>query len=158
MIVPSTLAPHDWHFDGEINHDLYAEIIGLDEPSSSIFSFGGRSSSPKSKSRSRSPPGSSLLAASPSLTTTRQEVGIPRAPSYAESEASNQVVDGAQWLKGTYEVKRTMMFVYNPNPNGGVVVLDERPSGSVPGLGLYQVEFSSDVVSFPLSAVKLIAS
>ena len=56
--LPQTLATHDWHPEGTIRHDLYAEIEGIP---SSHFSFFHRAQSPaggkrsKSKSRHQSP-------------------------------------------------------------------------------------------------------
>jgi hypothetical protein len=37
LILPSTLAAHDWHHNGKITHDLFAELDGIPEPSSPGF-------------------------------------------------------------------------------------------------------------------------
>jgi hypothetical protein len=37
LILPSTLASHDWHHNGKITHDLFAELDGIPEPSSPGF-------------------------------------------------------------------------------------------------------------------------
>ena len=156
IIIPSTLAPHDWHHNGDIRHRLYGEIEGIPDSSSSssaLFSVrphatsaNGRrfSATVKARSRSGSPhPNSPLLT--PDITTssmviTRQEAGLPQAPAYEESP------DG-DWLKGSYEAERTIMLFYNPDPAGGVTQLDERATGHIPGLGGYELRLLSNVVS-----------
>lgn len=51
------------------------------------------------------------------------------------------------WLKGRYEGKRSLMVIHE-NPGGGAIDLDLRGEGAVPGLGVYNLRFTSDVVSF----------
>ncbi len=68
MILPGNLAPHDWHVNGKISHDLYAEIEGVADPaapssSGGLFSFRSRPSQSRTRSgektsRSRSRAGS----------------------------------------------------------------------------------------------------
>ncbi len=153
LIIPSTLAPHDWHYNGSISHDLYAEVVGIEDQSSyGLFNFSKQNrkgkSPAQSRSRSRSPAPShtSMMNNVASLSITRQEISIPQTPSYTQSEAVNESQEDT-WLKGVFDAQRTMMFVYNPNPNGGIVPLDERCTGDVSGLGVYDIKFSSDVVS-----------
>ncbi len=74
------------------------------------------------------------------MSITRQEAGLPQAPPYEEPS-------GDEWLKGSYEVERTIMLIYNPHPTGGVTELDEGASGFAPGLGMYELRMMSDVVS-----------
>jgi hypothetical protein len=61
--LPQTLATHDWHPEGKIRHELYAEIEGIP---ASHFSFFHRTQSPshrnKSKSRHQSPSASTTVS------------------------------------------------------------------------------------------------
>ncbi|GFZ44359.1 hypothetical protein JCM24511_02081 [Saitozyma sp. JCM 24511] len=181
LILPSTLAAHDWHHNGKITHHLYAELEGLPEPfSPGLFRFrtsaaggsissnhgsitSGRVTPATSASRSRSPsplpsprwlsaeaspPMSPILLATAGLSITRQEPVLPQVPSYEESEAEargmgKQVDDS--WIRGSYETKRTLMVMHNPNPHGAPSDLDERQSGFAPGFGVYDLKIFSDV-------------
>jgi hypothetical protein len=112
--VPSNLAPHDWHHNGKVTQELFAEVEGQPVSTSSFSLFGGgrsgrsRSSastnrgsatpgylSPRSPASSGSPPGSPLalspmLSAAASLSITRQEIPeLPRVPSYEQSQLDN---------------------------------------------------------------------
>jgi len=86
------------------------------------------------------------IAAAQSLSITRQEAPVlPRAPSYDDSMGK---LDGEKdWITGTHYTKRNCMVVYNPNPTGGISELQERGSGYVDGLGIWELEMLSDVVS-----------
>ena len=115
LIVPSSLAPHDWHYNGKVSHELFAEIEGQPASVSSFSLFGsGRSNqrsrssassnrgsatpgylSPRSPALSLSPPSSPIslspmLSATASLSITRQEaVGFPLVPTYEQSQLDN---------------------------------------------------------------------
>lgn len=76
IIIPSNLAPHDWHTNGKIIHDLYAELEGLPEPefmrtssSTSLFTMRKGKKSPSAHgSRSSSPaPRGRPLSTNPSM-------------------------------------------------------------------------------------------
>jgi hypothetical protein len=112
LIVPSSLAPHDWHHNGKVTQELFAEVEGQPASTSSFSLFGGsrsgqrsRSSastnrgsatpgymSPRSPALSSSPPNSPLalspmLSATASLSITRQEeIELPSVPSYEQSQ------------------------------------------------------------------------
>lgn len=195
IIIPSTLAPHDWHHNARLNHFLWAELEGLPEPqavcSSSPFSFSffrrgsaapqqnsqhpptpkslSPTQSPRSfamsltgsnsgSSRSPSPiPGGlsqalnpGLLTSAASMTVTRQEALIPKAPTYDESEAvakgksSQSEDDISSWLVGTYKTERRVMLIYNPHPHGGVSELDVRLNGFAEGVGPWDMRMVSD--------------
>ena len=73
---------------------------------------------------------------------TRQEASLPQAPPYTDVEAPLD-----DWIQGKYEASRTVMLVYNPNPSGGTVNLDERSTGFVAGVGMYEITLKSDIVS-----------
>ncbi len=137
LILPTILAPHDWHHNGRISHDLHAEIEG--RPESSGF-FGGSSKSSRSSSPS---PRDSRLKSAP-LSITRQETFLPKAPPYTECDEDQSHDD---WLKGTVKARRTVLTIYNPNPSGGVNSVNDRVADDVPSLGMYEVDFISDVVS-----------
>ncbi|ORY31277.1 hypothetical protein BCR39DRAFT_527254 [Naematelia encephala] len=166
LILPATLAPHDWHGNGVVIHHLHAKVEGLPNPAKtvanqSIFSSFGRSKSPavsrrgsrttsssRSRSRIRSRPASpgvdeatsSLAAGTASIVITDKVKSLPQVPPYQGPNDQN-----SDWLLGSYEVKRSIMLIYNPNPTGGVNELDERTSGQVAGLGVYDLKLSSDV-------------
>lgn len=102
-----------------------------------------------------SPPDSPLASSPPSndfypnytksISITRQVPPLlPRAPSYDASEAE---AGEAEWLSGTLRTKRNCMIVYNPSPTGGVNELSERMSGYIGGLGVWELQMVSDVVS-----------
>jgi hypothetical protein len=91
-----------------------------------------------------------MLTAAGSLSITRQDPFLPQAPSYEQSEADaqgKQAVVSEDWIRGTYAAKRNLMVLHNPNQNGGHSDLDERQSGFVPGIGVYDLKLFSDVVS-----------
>jgi hypothetical protein len=145
LIIPSNLAPHDWHHNGTIRHAIFAEVVGLPEPPKEPRkTFKTRSSasgnrSPSSRSRSNSP------APSPSIDATilsraanlvlNDDEAPPYEPVYVE-----------EWLKGTVSIRRTVMILYNPHPTGGVSDLDERLSGFVEGIGPWELTMFADVV------------
>lgn len=153
LILPATLAAHDWHRDGEVSHDLFAELEGLPDTrqtSSSILSNLGRSRH-QSRSRSRHPSRAGSRAGSPRRESEQLHEdlarvsisGLPRAPPYERHESTG--LD--DWLTGSYDTKRTLMLIYNPDPSGGVTELDERISGFASGLGMYELRATSPVVS-----------
>lgn len=72
-----------------------------------------------------------------SMSITRQEL-FPRAPAY---EAKGD----PEWLIGNVSAKRSIMLMYNPDPNGGVTDYDDCANGYAPGLGIWNARFSSDV-------------
>ncbi len=134
LIIPSDLAPHDWHPNGRVTHDLRAEIEGLDHSSSSSLNPSmTRFSSPCSPTRSVSP---SNLSSTSSLSATRQQSPLPSLPAYPE----------APWLRKTYQTTRSMMFAYNPHPTGGYSVLEASHPGSASGLGPYDIRLVSAIV------------
>lgn len=49
-------------------------------------------------------------------------------------------------LKGRFEGKRSLMVIHEL-PGGGTADLDLRGEGGVSGLGVYNLRFTSDVVS-----------
>lgn len=73
---------------------------------------------------------------------------IPQPPGYEEQSSSATSV---QWLEGTHTAERTIRLQYNPDPMGGVNTLDEKQSGTTPGLGAYDLRLFSDVVSCGLA-------
>lgn len=162
-MIPSNLAPHDWHTNGSIKHRIYALVEGLPTPASSSKSksFPFKHKSPAaSRSRSRTPRGhgsrshsrSNSPAPSPplnldvitaKLSLDGSQTSLPVLPAYQDLEQEDD------WLYGTYEAKRTSMLVYNPKPQGGVAELDDRSNGFVPGLGVWDTRFFSDSVRPP---------
>lgn len=46
-------------------------------------------------------------------------------------------------------MERSVVLIHNPNPTGGVNKLDLRERGAVPGLGVWEMNFTADVVSLP---------
>ena len=163
ILIPSNLAPHDWHTNGSIEHKIYAEVEGLPippaattSPKSVSFPFKQRSPvasrspsrSPHShgsrnQSRSTSPapaPPLNLDVITAALSLDEPQTSFPVLPAYQDLEQDDD------WLYGTYEAKRTSMLVYNPKPQGGVTELDERSNGFVPGLGIWETRLFSDAV------------
>ena len=100
----------------------------------------GTHSHSHSRSRSGSPTWTPHLTAP--LSITRQEVALPQAPSYDESVRNED-----DWLKGTFDGMRTIMLFYNPDPECGIIALNERATGVAAGLGTSKVDYISDVVS-----------
>jgi hypothetical protein len=73
--LPSTLATHDWHPEGTIRQELYAEIEGIP---TSHFSFFHRAQSPSARSASKSrrhqsPAASASASRHQSPTSTREQ-------------------------------------------------------------------------------------
>jgi hypothetical protein len=109
-------------------------------------------------SRSTSPAGSPVLGTLgpqalllDDLSTTRQEAGLPKVPSYYESQEDEQVmVLGKEWIKGLHSRTRAIMIMHNPSPSNSFSDLDLRQRDYAPGLGIYELRISSDVVSLPL--------
>ena len=74
--------------------------------------------SPSFRSRSGSPPpepsiNPNLSIDAGCMSVRRQEASLPQAPPYEKST-------GDEWLKGSYNIERTIMLVYNLHPTGGV--------------------------------------
>ncbi|ORY26977.1 hypothetical protein BCR39DRAFT_539659 [Naematelia encephala] len=143
LILPSTLAPHDWHPGARVKHILYGEVEGIPDVSfASNFlrrtSFASTSSTP-SRSRSNSPP---LFSPGASLSILRQDVALPQPPTYNYSEYGT---DDVEWLRGTAYGERTIMLLFNPDPAGGVSSLDMRVNGGAEGIGPFDIRFLSDV-------------
>lgn len=183
--LPRTLASHDWHPEGTIRHDLYAEIEGIPTSYFSFFrSNSPASSSRKSKSQSRhqSPSSSRQTSRPPSRTQSpargensflssiqtrepptisliQQVNTLPPVPSYEQSEyeTSHPHKEGQDgtWLEGNFRVVRIVKLVYNPHPTGGINSLEERAGGEVPGIGGYDLMFRAPVVSLSLVRVLL---
>lgn len=78
-----------------------------------------------------------------SMSITRQEL-YPQAPAYEETDRKETE---PEWLHGTVSAKRSIMLMYNPDPNGGVTEFDDCPNGYAPGLGIWNARYRSDVVS-----------
>jgi hypothetical protein len=144
LILPSTLAPHDWHPNDGISHDLCAVVEGISDPAAphSARLFSGRSfhctaavfpqtrrtpGLPHPNAHPRLVINPALVTSAHSLSVTRQN--LPVAPAYSESQVANAVDgnagDGTDWLRGTYQKKRSGPVFYIPNPSGGVNTLDD---------------------------------
>lgn len=139
--IPRSLAAHDWHPEGRVVHTIFAEVEG-EAPRGRR-----RAASPRrtfTASTSATPAGSRSNSPSPLSTPAVTE----RPPEYAFDQGPEREKDRerTQWLKGRYEGKRSLMVVHE-NPGGGVMDLDMRGEGAVPGLGVYNLRFTSDVVS-----------
>lgn len=66
--IPNTLAPHDWHPEGIVRHDLFAQIEGIP---TSHFSFFHRAQTPSRRSASRHQSPSTSRHQSPSAGPSR---------------------------------------------------------------------------------------
>lgn len=177
IILPATLAPHDYHHDGKVTHEIVAEVEGIPMPTS-LFSFRKnsragapqRSPSPRGTVRSglsRSPsPSSPPLAVTPpsteatfrrrpsahlttqNMSMIRQDASLPLAPSYEQSQADTHGPNSSNnWVRGTIRTRRHVGLFHNPSRTNEPTQLDERSSGFVPGLGMYDFHVSSGVVS-----------
>jgi hypothetical protein len=89
------------------------------------------------------------------ITRTESSVIGGRAPAYKLGEKTSPPVGEhvsrqARDLAGdisTVGTERIVIFVYNPNPRGGITTLEDRSAGNAPGVGVYRLEMLSDVVS-----------
>lgn len=162
IILPTTLAPHDWHHNGKITHEIVAEVEGEPVPQS-MFGFRRGSQSPSGSSTPRSTPRSfasrspsplsspdasprlSPLGSSHNLNMIRQESAFPQTPTYEQSQADAHASDA--WIKGTLSTRRPVVIFYNPSRTNDHSALDERSAGFLPGLGMYEFQVISDVVS-----------
>jgi hypothetical protein len=168
LLLPPKLAPQNWVPGANISHDLYAELEGVPEPTTtspffrtlslSSFSSGKTPTSSRLPSRSPSPTGSpsssNAALGSASMSITRQEGAyIPQAPSYDESQAvytgkslQSGSTEDDRWITGTHDTHRTIMIVFNPHPTGQVSSLDEQVTGFTEGVGVYKWRMSADEV------------
>lgn len=143
---PAAAAPPQALAGALASLDLSAS--GLAVPSATTRS----ATSPTSTSQNPSPPSPRTpngtnpahQVASYSLSTTQHEVPfLPQTPAYTD-------VPGAQpaetpWIHGTLRAKRNIMLVYNPSLSGSTNELDESANGYVQGLGVWELNMSSDV-------------
>lgn len=170
LILPSSFAPHDWHHNGSITQELFAELEGRPEPPKSMSGFNifnltskrdKASISSRTPSRSPSPTSvrnsprslSPILGAVDSMSITRQaESALPVVPSYDESQAdpagrgANEVTD--DWVVGLHQASRNIQVTHNPNPTGNFSDIDLSQQGFVDELGIWELKIMSDVVSF----------
>jgi hypothetical protein len=164
IILPSTLASHDWHKNGRVSHMLYAEVEGEPHTGNLIsnmmgsFSSGRRSSSSSDRDkprslRSRSPSPLSTSSTSPrlspenALSITRQEAFLPQAPTYSESQEEAGSSTGIPWVRGTHKASEPISVLHNPSKMNTHNDLDMRQSDYAPGLGIYELKVFSDIVS-----------
>jgi hypothetical protein len=117
-------------------------------PTRSLSPLGSRSSSPAGSPVSGALGPQALLLGD--LSTTRQEAGLPKVPGYYESEEDKKLETGMEWLKGTHSRTRAIMIMHNPSTTNSFSDLDLRQRDYAPGLGIYELRISSDVVSLPL--------
>jgi hypothetical protein len=116
-----------------------SSIFSFRRPSASTARKAPRSPGPGSRSRSGSPRHEVGLN-STALSVTRKEASLPQAPPYEEGS-------GDDWLKGSVYIDRTVTNIYNPSPSGwGSSELDERVTGELAGIALYNLRMYSDVV------------
>jgi hypothetical protein len=135
LSIPRTLAAHDWHTEGKVVHNLFAEVEG---------------ESPRGRRRAASPRRafSSDTSALPSRASS--PTGSPlgeKPPEYVDEKPER-----VPMLKGRFEGKRTLMVIHEL-PGGGSADLDLRGEGGVSGLGVYNLRFTSDVVSLFLDGL-----
>lgn len=89
--LPQTLAPHDWHPEGTIRHDLYAEIEGIPTSHFSFF----RSNSPagpggRRSSRHQSPSTSNVTSKHASPAASRAQSPARGEYSYLSSSTTTE--------------------------------------------------------------------
>ncbi|ORY32185.1 hypothetical protein BCR39DRAFT_524504 [Naematelia encephala] len=143
LILPSTLAPRDWHRNGRVANTLYAEVEG--QP----IAVGSHRVSPeppvRTRSRSNSPPSLErlVLSASSLLSMVKKETVVPQPPAYDPTNESSDPTD--HWLRGTHTAERIIRLIHNPDLSGGITVLNEQSNGDTPGLGHYEILLFSDI-------------
>jgi hypothetical protein len=136
LSIPRTLAAHDWHTEGKVVHNLFAEVEG-ESPRGRR-----RAASPRrGMSRDTSAPPSRPV--SPTHTPITSPLG-EKPPEYMDEKPER-----VPMLKGRFEGKRSLMVIHEL-PGGGTADLDLRGEGGVSGLGVYNLRFTSDVVSLSL--------
>ena len=132
MSIPRTLAAHDWHPEGKVVHNLFAEVEG---------------ESPRGRRRAASPRrgiSSDTFDTIPSRSSSPTPIASPlgeKPPEYVDEKPERVPA-----LKGRFEGKRSLMVIHEL-PGGGTADLDLRGEGGVSGLGVYNLRFTSDVVS-----------
>lgn len=134
------MAAHDWHPEGKVVQTIFAEIEG-EAPRGRRRAASPRRAFSQSTSVAPTPSGSRSGSPSPSPLTTPTGEKLPEYGDEVERDREKVV-----WLKGRYEGKRSLMIIHE-NPGGGAMDLDLRGEGAVPGLGVYNLRFTSDVVS-----------
>lgn len=120
-------------------HTIFAEVEGESPRGKRRAASPRRNFSSSSVTRNSTPAGSRSGSPSP-LNTPLTE----KPPEYGDGVERDR--EKLPWLKGRFEGKRTLMIIHE-NPGGGVMDLDLRGEGAVPGLGVYNLRFTSDVVS-----------
>lgn len=80
--------------------------------------------------------------ASPAHTPIASPLG-EKPPEYVDEKEKPERIP---MLKGRFEGKRSLMVIHEL-PGGGTADLDLRGEGGVSGLGVYNLRFTSDVVS-----------
>ena len=121
-------------------HTIFAEVEG-EAPRGRRRAASPRRTFSQSQSTSVAPTPSGSRSNSPSPLSTPLAEKLPEYGEEMERDREKVV-----WLKGRYEGKRSLMVLHE-NPGGGAIDLDLRGEGAVPGLGVYNLRFTSDVVS-----------
>ena len=171
LILPSTLAPHDWHHNAKVNQELYAELEGMPTAKGNLHGtsglWGARGRGSKTsltayRDRAHSPAASpfrGIVELSPSfgpstsLSITRQAesyLSLADLPKYEPEDKTPEPTPTSEkpqddWIMGTFEAKRNMMVVHLPQQE--VSDLDERQTGYAHGIGMWNLRIASDIVS-----------
>jgi len=124
LIIPPELAPHDYHDNGTVSHELFAELHGYTQSETSDFTTSSTSPEP---STSYFPTPSTPLALPDDAT-------LPSVPPY--EQVQHQISDVEEVVSGTHSASRSVMLVYNPDPSGGVNSLQDSLQEVMPGLGV----------------------
>ena len=169
LILPCSLPVEDYHRDSRVLTSLYAIVEGSDAeidriPFSAIPALNGHAETPfgprtvgghqcSSHSHGHF---DSLTLKSP--WANGQAAGIkypdpvanPAFDRHTSMSASAEVQSnggGDFVLKGRRVAERPLRLVHNPEPNGGVSILDEYITGSIRGIGSYNIRLYSEIVS-----------
>jgi len=144
IVIPPELGPHDWHPNGRLRHQLFGEIAGPIETSTSSSSSSASSltsgwfgpTSPRSEPSSFKVSSSTLTPTSPEASTYWDEETNPEAPSAVmasllkiswdhQSQKDGVEPRGAsveaqvEWLQGSIRAKRDILLLNSPEPGGG---------------------------------------
>ncbi|ORX41248.1 hypothetical protein BD324DRAFT_613801 [Kockovaella imperatae] len=129
LIIPCSLALEDYHRDSSVLTSLYAVIDGKDVTPERIQSdFGSLSLSHKDQVASAKYP---------------DPIANHAFRDRPKDQSSHSLAEIT--LTGQRIIERPLRMVHNPEPNGGVSILDEQIRGNLRAIGRYDIRLYSEI-------------